>query len=87
MPASIEPSLTVSGLTVVPTESQLFDLQQGKELAESVCIICHSYDRVEKSRKTRAEWEAAVIRMVGHGAVLSQTDQQLVVSYLADTYK
>ena len=84
---TIEPTFTVMAATIIPTETQILDTLAGKMMAESVCIICHSFDRVEISQKSLAEWETTVIRMVGHGAVLSLSEQQLVVQYLAQTYK
>jgi cytochrome c5 len=63
------------------------DTERGKELAESVCIVCHSFDRIASKQKSQAEWENTVKRMVGLGAILSESDQPLVIQYLAETYK
>lgn len=80
------PLPTAAQITLAPEET-LLDAQQGKELAESVCIVCHSFDRVASKTKSVLEWQNTVTRMVGLGAVLSETEQQLVIQFLADTYK
>jgi hypothetical protein len=60
---------------------------QGKELAESICIVCHSFDRVSSSHKSQAEWELTVRRMVEHGAPLNDEQQGSIIEYLAIIYK
>jgi cytochrome c5 len=60
---------------------------QGKELAESICIVCHSFDRVSNSHKSQAEWEITVRRMVDHGAPLNDEQQLSIIEYLAIMYK
>lgn len=71
----------------VPVASQQNLDGAGKELAESVCIVCHSFERVSNSHKSRAEWETTVNRMIDHGAPLDETQQVSVIEYLSATYK
>jgi cytochrome c5 len=59
---------------------------EGKTLLEERCTRCHDLGRVERARKTEEEWKATVERMVGKGAQLSQTEQELVIQYLTETY-
>jgi hypothetical protein len=41
---------------------------------------------VERAKKTEEEWKATVGRMVGKGADLNESEQELVIKYLAETY-
>ncbi len=81
----ITPTLILTDLQ--PTTTPQNTLSQGKELAESVCIVCHSFDRVSRSHKSQAEWELTVKRMVGHGAPINDEQQLAVIEYLSQTYK
>jgi cytochrome c5 len=58
----------------------------GKALLEERCTSCHDLGRVERARKTEAEWKATVERMVGKGAQLSQAEQEAVIQYLTEMY-
>jgi Quinohemoprotein amine dehydrogenase A, alpha subunit, haem binding len=55
-------------------------------LLQTRCTICHTLDRVEQARKTSAEWDQTVTRMIGKGAQLSDAEKQALVAYLAKTY-
>lgn len=59
---------------------------EGTALLEERCTQCHDLGRVERAKKTEAEWKATVERMVGKGAKLSQAEQEQLVQYLAETY-
>lgn len=69
-----------------PAASQQNIFGAGKDLAKSVCIVCHSFDRVSNSHKSRAEWETTVKRMVDHGAPLDETQKISVIEYLFAAY-
>ena len=71
----------------VPTITPQNTSGQGKELAESICIVCHSFDRISNSHKSQAEWEITVRRMVDHGAPLNGEQQLAIIEYLAIIYK
>lgn len=58
----------------------------GKALAEKACTACHTFDRIQNARKTGAEWNSTVQRMVGKGAQLTPDEQQAVIDYLSKTY-
>ncbi|NPV85598.1 MAG: hypothetical protein HPY45_06265 [Anaerolineae bacterium] len=57
-----------------------------QQLAEERCSACHSFDRVKAAKKSADEWAATVKRMVKKGAQLSETEQELVIKYLSETY-
>ena len=55
----------------------------GQALVDRKCSMCHTLDRVKQAQKDKAGWTATVDRMRGKGAVLSDSEAQLVVDYLA----
>lgn len=60
--------------------------QEGALLAQTRCVICHSEDLVAQQRLSRAQWDAAVSKMVRWGAPLSASEQKVLVEYLAARY-
>jgi cytochrome c5 len=55
----------------------------GKQILSHACVRCHKLSLVMAARKSKAEWEAAVARMVSLGAALSSAEQQTLTQYLA----
>jgi cytochrome c5 len=70
----------VNNLPVVPTGPD------GKTLLEERCTTCHTLTRVTSAHKTVDEWRTAVLRMVNKGAVLDDSEQETLITYLAQTY-
>jgi cytochrome c5 len=68
--------------TVVPTSGS----GNGEALLKDRCTKCHSLDRVTSAKKSSADWETTVARMVGKGAKLTSDEQKVLVEYLAKTY-
>jgi hypothetical protein len=62
------------------------DTLDGQALVEERCSECHPLTRVTEARKTQAEWQSTVERMVAQGARLNEEEQRAVVEYLAETY-
>ena len=58
----------------------------GASLLETRCSVCHSVDRPKGARKTRAEWERTVTRMISNGAQLAESEKTILVEHLAKTY-
>jgi hypothetical protein len=58
----------------------------GEALLAERCTECHSLGRVQGAKKSEAEWQSTVQRMVGKGAGLTQEEQAAVVAFLAMTY-
>ena len=80
---TVEPTFTVVVPTTEPTEDGQASTGQGDQIMKSVCTVCHSSDRIINSHKTQAEWETTVNRMIGHGAVVSDSDKQILILYLS----
>jgi mono/diheme cytochrome c family protein len=59
------------------------DGASGKRLVEWKCNACHRSDRATEIRKTRAEWEKTVARMVENGLLAEDEELKQIVQYLA----
>ena len=55
----------------------------GKDVVVQNCAGCHDLNLISTQRKTPAEWEATVNRMVGNGVTLDETQFDQVVAYLS----
>jgi nitrate/TMAO reductase-like tetraheme cytochrome c subunit len=58
-----------------------------KALFENNCGKCHNLDRPKAKKKTKDEWETTVLRMKKSGAMITDDEAKLIISYLFDTYK
>jgi hypothetical protein len=58
----------------------------GKTLLEERCTACHTLDRVESASKSAAGWGLNVREMVGKGAELNASEQEVLIDYLSITY-
>jgi cytochrome c5 len=68
-----------------PAQVSLAD-GQGKELVEGGCGLCHGIDRVVATKRTKADWQSIIARMVQFGAPLSGDQTNTIVNYLAANY-
>jgi cytochrome c5 len=59
---------------------------RGKELVESVCILCHEFARISTEALTRSQWAGEIRGMLAEGAPLTDEEFEIVVDYLAKTY-
>lgn len=55
---------------------------QGKEVVEGGCALCHSLDRIAAAKRSPADWQAVVAKMVFLGAPLSDDQAKAAVAYL-----
>lgn len=74
-PPTEEPEATVAPVEV-----------EGEVLLGERCVDCHGLGRVTSVRKSREEWAATVVRMIGHGARLTDDETAALVDYLVATY-
>ena len=61
--------------------------EDGAELLEERCSICHPSARPKSKQKTSDQWEATVSRMMGKGAKLTQEEKTVLVDHLSKSYK
>ena len=58
----------------------------GRAFLEQRCTKCHTLDRVESASKSSAGWGLNVREMVGKGAELNASEQEVLIDYLSITY-
>jgi len=59
----------------------------GAKLLDERCSVCHASSRPKAAKKSMEDWNKTVTRMIGKGAKLSEPEKQVLVEYLAKTYK
>lgn len=59
----------------------------GAALLEKLCSTCHTSLWPKRAQKTFDQWSMTVSRMVGKGAVLTLEEKNILIDYLARTYK
>jgi cytochrome c5 len=79
------PATEAPAATEPPATEEAPVTLDGKSLVEERCTRCHDLGPVEAAKKTEEEWKTTVERMVGKGAQLDQTEQELVIKYLTET--
>lgn len=72
--------------TEPPTTAATSTVHQGQALVAERCSVCHTLDRVTSSRKTQAEWDLTVQRMIASGARVSAAERPIVVDYLSQAF-
>jgi hypothetical protein len=55
----------------------------GATLVAQRCTRCHPIDRIQKARKTRAQWTATLSRMQSHGLQVTGEERASIIDYLA----
>ena len=58
----------------------------GKQLVSGVCTLCHGVDTTVAARRSSAQWQAIVARMVYLGTPLTPEEQKKVTDYLVANY-
>jgi hypothetical protein len=78
---NFDPKLPVLGtrLTELPPG-------EGKAIADSACLLCHSSDMLRQQRLTEKQWAASVDKMVGWGAQVPESKRDALVAYLARNF-
>jgi cytochrome c5 len=59
----------------------------GKKILLTTCTVCHDLLRVKRTAATREEWEDTLGAMLNEGAMLSEQDFPVLLSYLARNFK
>jgi competence ComEA-like helix-hairpin-helix protein len=79
------PALTRSVGDLTPEEEEDF-VKTTEATLERVCVACHPFENIVKTRRTVPEWNDQVTNMAMRGAPGSETDFALVKKYLARYY-
>ena len=83
--APSNPALTKSVGDLTPQEEDAF-VKVAEATLERVCVACHPFENIIKSRRTLPEWNDQVTQMAMRGAPGTETDFTLVKKYMARYY-
>lgn len=75
-----------SKLPLLGTRLAEFPPGDGKAIADSACLLCHSTDMVRQQRLTEKQWTATVGKMVGWGAEVPESRREALIAYLAKNF-
>jgi competence ComEA-like helix-hairpin-helix protein len=79
------PALTKNVGDLTPQEEEEF-IKVTEATMERVCVACHPFENIIKSRRTLPEWNDQVTQMAMRGAPGTETDFTLVKKYMARYY-
>lgn len=72
---------------VGPTSSPTTAGPDGQSILQNRCTGCHSLQPIRQSKRTRAEWEKVLSKMVSNGAKISDTEKTTLLDYLTSADK
>lgn len=76
-------TVLVSGMFLCALSSGVaFAQVEGKALVDNACSKCHGVKKVESAKKTAAEWETTLDRMIKKGAKVKPEERDAVLKYL-----
>jgi competence ComEA-like helix-hairpin-helix protein len=81
----VSPALTKSIGDLTTAEEEEF-VKVTEATLERVCVACHPFENIIKTRRTVPEWNDQVTNMAMRGAPGTETDFTLVKKYLARYY-
>ena len=59
---------------------------QAQRLLAARCTVCHSIDLIVQQRLDRKHWSTIVKKMSSWGAQVSESEQEVLIAYLASRY-
>jgi hypothetical protein len=74
------------GQATDPGGTQGTGTPEGQVLLDTRCTPCHSLSRVTNLRLSESQWRLVVTQMVQMGARLNSSEENIVVTYLAQNY-
>ena len=66
--------------------SSAANADQGKQVFENKCLLCHEVDLVEQQRLGKPGWTREVEKMVRWGATVTDVEKESLVDYLVKSY-
>lgn len=73
-------------LPVLGTKLAEFPPGEGKSVADSACLTCHSTDLVRQQRLTEKQWTANLTKMIGWGAEVPESRKETLIAYLVKNF-
>ena len=76
-----QPSVPARGAQAQPQEGP-----PAREVLQKVCGTCHALERVTASRRSRAQWEETMDKMISLGAKGTDEELATILTYLVRQY-
>jgi hypothetical protein len=58
----------------------------GKDVVVKVCTVCHDTARIISKKWTKEEWNATIDKMAARGAMASDEEFEIIVTYLTKNF-
>ena len=90
MPDEVDPLIAYLTATYTPdsavpaAEGAALPDAPGRTILDRTCTACHVLELVTSSRKSRAEWQETISRMISFGAELTDDERQMAEDYAAE---
>ena len=85
-PAKLSPELLTKNIGDLTAEEEEQFSNAAEATLERVCILCHPFENIVKTRRTVREWNDQVTTMSQRGAPGTEADFSLVRKYLTRYY-
>jgi cytochrome c5 len=87
-PAEREPMLDylAAHFAPRPAASHIVATAASEPIYKRACLTCHEDDLIESQRLSRAGWVRSVDKMIRWGAVVSATEKDALIDYIAARY-
>jgi len=72
------------GLSLHATPKQDLPDGVGAEVVRTKCLLCHETDLIMQQRLSRPGWVREVDKMIRWGTVVSDTEKEAIIDYLAN---
>ena len=81
-PAPKQAEAKAPALPALGTDAAELPEGEGRDLARTACLPCHSADILRQQRITAKQWTATVEKMVRWGAPVKDADKDRLLAYL-----
>jgi cytochrome c5 len=58
----------------------------GKDVVVKVCTVCHDTARIISKKWTKEEWNTTIDKMAARGAMASDEEFEIIVTYLTKNF-
>jgi competence ComEA-like helix-hairpin-helix protein len=85
-PVKVDPAVVAKSVGEMTAEEEEQFSAAAESTMERVCVMCHPFENIIKTRRTVREWSDQVTVMAGRGAPGTAADFALVKKYLTRYY-
>ena len=85
-PAKVDPAIMAKSVGEMTADEEGLFSDAAEATMERVCVACHPFENIVKTRRTAREWNEQVTVMAGRGAPGTPTDFATIKKYLTRYY-